>query len=220
MAETQDPPELKLEEVVATEPDKLSDEQKTFLQENKDNLTDEQATKFGIEKTEKPINPDDVTPEVRGGQPPPKKKDGEGEVDDKGDEIDPEDEKNIGKIVDKRVGDKLSQVVASNQQIADELEVNRLIVERPEYTKFKAVILKYAAHEAYKNVPIKNIAAMVAADDLIKIGAQREREAQKKAADTRGGGSTTRKVATGIDWSKATPEQVAAQKAQVLGRPS
>ena len=61
-------PDLKLEEVVALEPDALSDYQKSFLETQKDNLTEEQASKFGIEVEAK--IPD---PEARFTTPEPKK---------------------------------------------------------------------------------------------------------------------------------------------------
>ena len=65
--ENNNPPELNLEEVVEVAPEELSDDQKTFLEENKGDLSDEQAEKFGItkEEEEKPINVDDITPETR-----------------------------------------------------------------------------------------------------------------------------------------------------------
>lgn len=45
--------ELVLEDVVKVDPEELTDEQKTFLEEKKADLTDEQAEEFGIEKEEK-----------------------------------------------------------------------------------------------------------------------------------------------------------------------
>jgi hypothetical protein len=74
-------------------------------------------------------------------------------------------------------------------------------------------------HPAYKNIPVKNIAAIVAARDLQKIGAMKEREAQRKANETRGGGSSARPTpGAGKDWHRAPKAEVEAKKAEVLGR--
>ncbi len=59
---------------------------------------------------------------------------------------------------------------------------------------------------------------IVTAKDQQKLGAQKEREAQEKAGSTRNSGGSPRPTGTttGIDWSKATPEQMADQRAKVL----
>jgi len=200
-------PELNLEEVVEVDPAEATDEQKAFLEEHKDELTSEQAEKFGIKLEE-----EETEPEVRGET---KKKEEEAdEEDQEEDEISPEDEKTIGKIVDKRVGDKLSQI----QKIQDESEVDAFIRAKPEYGKYRNSMLKYMSHEAYKNIPVHNIAAIVSARDLQKIGAQKEREAQRKANETKGGGSTVRKPGGAVDWRTAPKEEFEAQKAKVLGQ--
>ena len=67
-----------LEEVVELAPEDLSDEQKTFLEENKATLTPEQATKFGITQEIKPVVPEEVVVETRTKVvEKPKAKDGE-----------------------------------------------------------------------------------------------------------------------------------------------
>lgn len=209
--ENNDTPEMSLDEIVEVAPDELSDEQKTFLQENSDNLTDEQKEKFGIESEEEP-NPDEIEPEVRGGPkeevPPEEEED---------DEIDPEDEKTIGKVVKKQLADVTSQL-SEVQKLKDEAEVTAFIQSKPEYGKYRGVILKYLAHPTYKNIPVHNIAAMVAAKDLQKLGAQKEREAAQKVKETQGGGSTARKAGGETDWSKVSKEEFEAQKAKVLGQ--
>lgn len=207
-------PELTLESVDSFDAENLSDDQKTFLEENKSDLTPEQAEKFGIEveKKDDAPNPDDVDPETRGGKPKEDKpKDGEGEGED--DDLDPDDEKKISKVVKTQVSEAMKEV----QAIKDQNEVNSFIRQNPEYAKYEAVVLKYMGHEAYRNIPVKNIMAMVSSNDMMKIGAQKEREAAKKAKDTQGGGTQQRKPAGGkVDWKNATKEDFEAEKQRVL----
>jgi len=197
-------PEITLETVVEVAPEELSDEQKTFLQENTDNLTDEQKEVYKevIEKKEEEPNLDDIEPEVRS-----EKKKEEGKPGgDEDDEIDPDDEKTIGKVVKKQLTGVTAQL-EKVQRLTDEAEVTAFIQVKPEYGKYRGVILKYLAHPDYKNIPVHNIAAIVASKDLQKLGAQKEREAAQKAKDTQGGGSTARKAGGKTDWHTASKEE-------------
>ncbi len=205
MAEEINTPELVLEDVIALEPDALSDEHKAFLEENKAALTPEQATKFSITQETKKEEEIEVETRTKIVEKPPVK---EGEEPD----IDPDDERTIGKIVDQRLKD------AGVGGTRDQLEVDSYIRDHPEYSKYRATTLKYMAHPSYANIPAHNIMAIVASKDQQAIGAQKEREAQKKAKDTQGGGGTARTHQGKIDWSTATPEEFEAQKAKVLGR--
>jgi hypothetical protein len=158
---------------------------------------------------DKPINPDDFTPEERAAAAK------SAIDDDKDDDIDPEDKARINRQIDKR----LTPLQETIQKQNDEIEVNGYLQANPEYSKYKPVIMKYVGHQAYRNIPIKNIVAIVAANDMQKIGAQKERAAQKKVAETKGGGSQQRKPAGGaVDWSKASPAEVEAQIAKVKGQ--
>lgn len=131
-------------------------------------------------------------------------------------DLDPEDEKRISKVLDKRLGGyeaKLARV----QKLENEAEVNGFLSGKPEFTKYKATILKYMDHPSYSNIPAHNIAAIVASKDLMKMGAQKEREAAKQAKDTQTPGNTARKEATMKDWGSASKEDYEAQRAKVLG---
>jgi len=205
-------PELNLEEIVETAPEELSDGQKAFLEENKDNLTDEQAAKFGIEKEqeEEQVNLDEIVPETRTEIEKQKER-----IRKEEEEIDPDDEATISRVLEKKVGPLEKELRATKDQI----EVDAFIRDNPEYAKYRGVALKYMANPAYSNIPAHNIMAIVASKDLQKLGAQKEREAAENAKKTRGGGSSFRKPGGGgIDWSKASAEEVAAKKAEILGR--
>ena len=206
-----DTPELNLEEVTAVEPEELSDEQKTFLEENKDSLNDEQKEKYGF--TEEEEKPEVIEPETRG-----KKEDEEPEGDEEPEEGVPDDEKVISKIVDKKLKG-VSSITKELQEIKDRQEVDSFINAKPEFGKYRDTILKHVAHPAYKNIPVHFIAAAIASKDMQKLGAQKEREAAKKAKETQGNGGSYRKPGgVKVDWLTATKEDFEAQREKVLGR--
>ena len=199
--------ELNLNEVVELPVEDLNDDHKTFLEEHKAELTPEQAEKFGItvekeeEEKDEPIDINAINPEVR--NLPKEKKEGE--------EDDEEDE------VAKTVRTKVDETI---RPIKDKQEVDDYIRDNPHFQKYAPVILKYMQNPAYANIPVKNLAPMVASNDLMKIGAKMEREAQKKVADTKDGGTQVRKPSGGakVDWNTASRDEFAAQKAKVLGQ--
>lgn len=206
--------------------DQLSEEQKTFLEEHKAELSDEQATKFGVTK-----EPEEIKPEVRGATPAApvvqddgkgKKKDGEGEGEDE--EIDPETEKLVQRVVGKQLTPLQDQIKKQQEEIQaqkDKVEIDAYIAANPDFAKYRKGIEAYAQHPAYKNVPIANIATIVASKDLMKIGAQKEREAAEAAARSKGGGSSARPSgSSGKDWANASPEEVAAKRNEIMGIPS
>ena len=207
-----DPQDLVLDDVVEVAPDELSDEQKTFLQENADDLSDEQKEIFK-DVLEEDEEEEETEPETR--IKPPKKPDkpGDGDDDEDDPEDDPEDVAAIGKIVDEKTAGLKEQI----QTQTNATEVDALIRSKPEYGKYRTAILKHMSHPAYANVPAHNIAAIVSSNDQQKIGAQKEREAAEKAAETKGGGSSARKpTGAKVDWDNATPEQVATKKQEIL----
>ena len=149
--------------------------------------------------------PEDIEPEVRRKSdttPPPEEED----------EIDPEDQKRITKVVSKEVGAKV-------QELDNKMEVYQFVTAKPEFAKYQNQILKYMAHPAYANIPVHNIAAIVASKDLMKMGAAKERETQQKVNQTKNPGNTVRKPSGNTpDWKSASKEDFEAQKAKVLGR--
>lgn len=210
---------ITLESVVDLSPDQLSDDQKAFIKDNSGELSDEQreAFKSVIEEEEEPKNIDPKDVEIETRTPEPKKKKEPKPSGDEEDEIDPEDKKNISKVVDEKLTDftgKLDEV----QKIKDQQEVDSYVSDNPEFKPYKGVMLKYLAHPAYKNLPVKNVAAIVAASDLQKLGAKKEREAAAKAKETQGGGNTTRKPqGSKTDWATASSEEFQKKKNEVMG---
>lgn len=218
LPDVETPVALNLEDVVAVPLADLSEDQTKFLNDNADTLTDEQKETFKSvltpkEEEEEEIDLDKIEPEVRGTKP---KQEADPKKGDDDDEIDPDDEKTISKVVKKELGE-VTEALKQLNQLKDANEVDSLIRNAPEYSKYREVALKYMAHPAYANVPAKNIMAIVASNDLQKLGAQKEREAQKKAADTKGGGGQSRTPTTGkFDWSTASKEEFEAEKLRVM----
>jgi len=207
--------ELTIETVTATPVAELTDDHKTFLQEHATKLTDEQKETFKdvLKPKEPDINPDDITPEERN----PKKETKPDDTKPDDEEVDPDDEKTIGKVVDKKLKE-VNQKLEEVQRLRDEAEVTSFIQAKPEFGKYRGAMLKYLSHPAYKNIPVHTIATIVAAKDLEKIGAEKEREAQRKAADTKEKGTTARTPMGKVDWHTASKEAVAEQRAKVFGQ--
>lgn len=188
--------------------DTSAEDQETEDEEEKD---EEKDTESDDEETDdekdEEVDIDDFEPETR--TETEKKKDKEDE-----DDVDPDDAKTIEKVVDK----KLSPLQAQIQKQNNEIEANSYISDNPEMAKHKPVILKYMAHPAYKNIPVKNIAAIVSSSDQQKIGAKKERVAAKKAADTKSKGTQARKPKGGkVDWLKAPKADYDKKLAEVKG---
>lgn len=133
---------------------------------------------------------------------------------DYGEDIDADDVKTIGTIVEKQT----AGVKKALQDAQDRLEVDSFVQDKPEFAKYKPVILKYLQHPIYSKIPVKNIAAMVASSDLVKLGAKREREAQDRANSTRNSGNPVRKSDGGVtDWSRVSKDEFENQKRRILG---
>lgn len=144
-----------------------------------------------------------IDPEVRSTTTPAKE--GEEDLD-----MDEEEKARVEKIVQKQVGTKLTEM-------ENKMEVAGFIGAKPEYAKYKDAMLKYMNHPAYSNVPVQNIAAIVASKDMQKLGAAKEREAQRIVAETKSPGSNFRKPTTEkIDWMTASKEEVEAKKRAIL----
>lgn len=187
-------PEIPLEEIT-----------NKVAEHTKEEVTADILKALGINKGTTVVPTDEVVIETR--------KVDEGEID-YGTEIDPDDIKTIGTIVEKQTAGVRKQL----QDTADRLEVDAFVQEKPEFAKYKPVILKYLQHPVYNQIPVKNIAAMVAMNDLVKMGAKQEREAQAKANATKGGGTSVRQPQGGgqVEWSTVPKETFEAQKRRVL----
>ena len=171
--------------------------------------TDDETTDDAEETTEdEAINADDFEPEARGGKY-------EVEKDEDDDDMDADDKARI----DKQISRQLTPLQRRIQDQNDTIEVNDYVMNNPEMSKYKPVILKYMKHDAYKNIPVKNIASIVAGGDMKKIGAKLEREASQKVKATKKGGSSSRgKDTNKYDPTTSTFAEHEAEMARVKGQ--
>lgn len=157
------------------------------------------------EEEEEEIDVEKYNPEVR-----KEKKEKDLPVDD--DEIDPDDQKRISKVVDEKIGSTV-------RELENKIEVSNFLRSKPEFVKYEQVMLKYMSHPDYANIPVHNIAAIVSSKDMMKIGAAKERAAQKTVEETKNPGTAVRKVEADVkDWYNASKEDFEAQKAKIFNR--
>lgn len=201
-----DPIEYNIDEVVALDPTDtttFTEGHKQYLEANKDQLTTDELIKFGFQvETPKPVsrNPS-VTPEAKGDT-------GSAPVDD-------EDKKAIRAEVE----GYMSPIIKQQQEQQDRIEVDTFLAANPDYVKYKAAIVEHIKDPAYSKIPVDRIAKMIASDDLMKIGARKEREAQAKAKATQGGGTSARQPqGAQKDWGGESKEAFEAKRAEVLSQ--
>lgn len=211
----ENPTELNLQDILAKENTDVSEDERNYLVENKDLLTDEEAQKFEVQKEAKKED-EPVVPETRfkaPETPAPKKKE-EGE--DGGDDLFGD-----GKKTEKAIEEKLQPIQEQLQEARDIQDVDGYIRSNPDYAPYRDKMLTYIKHPAYRNIPVTHIATIIAGPDLKRKGAQEERETQTKVNDTKGGGSTARPTpGQPKDWGSAPKEEFDQKVNEVLGRPS
>lgn len=98
----------------------------------------------------------------------------------------------------------------------DKQEIKDFVAENPEFEEFAPRVEKMMKHESRRNIPINELFFAAAGKDLMKIGAQRAKEADKKARDTQAGGSgPSREGMKPKDWHSASKEELEAEKMRV-----
>lgn len=193
----------------------LSQEEQEFLTANSDNLTEEQAEHYGIEKAAAPYVP-------QAPKTPKEPKPGEGGDDDE--DFDEEDEKKFGKLFDKKVAPIIKQTTEQARVMSVNNYIQSISSDIPTAGKYKDAMLQTMAIPGYGHMKPEEVFRIVAGNELMRIGAKKEREAQARANGTMNRGSAPARPSNpaggGKDWSKASAEEIAQKKAEVLGRPS
>lgn len=210
--------ELNVETIIAKDPAQVTEPEKNFLTEHASELQDDVKTKFGItakeEDADEDINVDDIL-NLKDEPDNGKKKEGEED-----DDVSPDDEKIIEKVVNKKL-EKLNTVEQRLFQNEAKADVKAFITANPEFAKFEDKILQAASNVKLRSVmpKIETIAYALAGKSLMKIGAQKERAAQKKVLETHtpNGGSSRPQGGNNTDWSKAPKEDYEKKRAEVLG---
>lgn len=202
-------PQITLETINNKTADQLDDNDKKWLEDNKSTLDDATAEKFGISK------------EIVVSLDPPVSIPAADDEDEDLKNMDPEQRALLEKIAAKQT--KPLYEKSQLQEVTSTVETF-LQQQQTKYgedmSKYREAIVKHKMTAGYSQVPIANIFKMVAGDDLVSLGARLERQAATKAKETVVDASTARVEPGKKDWSKASAEEIAAEKARVLGRPA
>ena len=132
------------------------------------------------------------------------------------DELTPEEEEKFKRFVEKTWGPVLKSVEnlsAGEHARTMDREVDDFLSD-PAHEAFKpyrATIAKWAKHEAYRHIPIEQIAFAAVGDKLLQIGAQRGKTADEEAARLRSAGAGGKDAKAGHKpFKDMTPEELAA----------
>lgn len=129
-------------------------------------------------------------------------------------EIDPKDRE----VIDKLVSSKLSPLKEMQLQALNKVEVADYVTEHPEFKPYKDRALKILNHPKYRHMPVEYAMYIAAGDDLMKLGAQKEREAAKEAGETNlsAGTPARQKMSGKIDWLSMPSDEFNKRKAEIL----
>lgn len=139
------------------------------------------------------------------------KKTDDGEENEDEEEIAPEDEKLINRVVSKTFAPIIDKTIAAD----DDKEITKFLTENPDFKPFEAKARRFIAHPSRRHLPVKAVFYEVAGDQLIKIGAKREQEATKKAKDTQTGGGSNRGGGGEPDAWQLTPDEFEAKQEKI-----
>ncbi len=127
------------------------------------------------------------------------------------DEIAPEDEELITKVVAKRFAPILDKALSAE----DENEIQEFVKTNPDFKPFEAKVRRFMRHPSRRQLPVKSIFYEVAGDKLLSIGAKRQTEADKKAKDTQTGGGSNRAGGGTKSVKEMSNEEFEAKKEKV-----
>jgi len=126
-------------------------------------------------------------------------KDGE---EDEGNDILPEDEAIIDRVVSKKIAPLIKQTL----DIADDNDVKDFLKENPEFKPFEAKARRWIKDPSRQHLPISTVFYEAAGySNMLKIGADRKTKADIEANDTKTGGGSSRTPEGGpsvLDLSK------------------
>lgn len=121
------------------------------------------------------------------------KKDGENKDGDKGDEEDDSDVDDVdAEVIGKEVQKHLKPFIEKQQREEDNQEIDTFLAENADFKPYAEKVRNWAKHPSRAGVPIKALFYEVAGDDLLKIGADRQKKATDEAKKTNAGGGSNR----------------------------
>jgi len=104
------------------------------------------------------------------------------------DEVAPEDEALINKVVAKT----FAPIIDKTQSAEDNTEISEFLSVNPDFKPYEAKARRYIAHPSRRHLPVETVFYEVAGKDLMKIGAKRQKKADEEAKDSQTGGGSAR----------------------------
>lgn len=121
------------------------------------------------------------------------KKDGENKDDNKGDQEEDDDvDQQDAEVIGKEVQKHLKPFIEKQQREEDNQEIDSFLAENADFKPYAEKVRNWAKHPSRAGVPIKALFYEVAGDDLLKIGADRQKKATDEAKKTNAGGGSNR----------------------------
>jgi len=134
---------------------------------------------------------------------------------DEEDDLAPED----AKVIDRRVKKILSPFIQKQMADEDAQEIADFVAKNPDFKPYVEKVARFAQHESRRYMPIESIFYEVAGKDLLKIGAERGKKADKEAKQTQAGGGSNRGGDTPKNVWDLTPEEFAAEQEKIRNKP-
>lgn len=91
--------------------------------------------------------------------------------------------------LDQQLNERLAPLEQKAETTAVNNEINQFLADNPDFKEFAGKVRTFAQHPSRKDTPISAIFYEVAGPNLMKMGAQRAKEADEKARQGRTGGS-------------------------------
>lgn len=91
--------------------------------------------------------------------------------------------------LDQQLNERLAPLEQKAETTAVNNEINQFLADNPDFKEFAGKVRTFAQHPSRKDTPISAIFYEVAGPNLMKMGAQRAKEADEKAKQGRTGGS-------------------------------
>lgn len=123
----------------------------------------------------------------------------------------PEDEEMITKVVAKQLAPLIDKSLAAD----DDKEITDFLTANPDFKPYEAKARRYMQHASRRSLPVRSIFYEVAGDNLMKIGAERSKAADAKAAGSQTGGGSSRAGEGAQDDWKLTEDEFKAKQDKI-----
>ncbi len=138
------------------------------------------------------------------------------EEEDDDEDVLPEDKKAIKKVVT----ETLTPIIQRQLDAENEQEIKNFLADNSEFKPYEKRVRKLMTHPSRAQVPIQSLFYETAGPDLMKLGAQKKKEADEEANQSNAGGGSSRGTGEGKkDWSAMPDEEFAKEKQRIMTAP-